>query len=156
MLLDEPGTSFGLVGSDAYIEQQPRWEGRLASEEVAVIDGLRFALAARPDKLDIVNDKLAGNKPLAVGTSYPRIVSLVVERQGLPLQVAKVAGGQVERLANRLRDRLDAIVDIVDTGASLREQNLRIVADDLFPVSLYGIWPADDTEQTPKSDTYGV
>jgi ATP phosphoribosyltransferase len=151
LLLEEAGPSFGLIGSDVLTEQELDCCDRLAGEEVAAIDGLRFALAARPDKVQSVRDKLDNGQPVIVGTAYPRIVKTIAETQGLSLEVGKTAGGQIESLANRLRDRLDGIVDIVDTGKSLREQNLRIVADNLLPVSLYGIWTSDAAGEPSES-----
>ncbi len=137
---------FGMIATDTALEQMPLLEGVMACENIAAINGLRFALAARPGKVTAVMSKLSSGEPVYVGTSYPRLVKELGKRIGADLQPKKVIAGQVEALANLMPEQLDAVVDMVDTGNSMRQQNLTIVADNLLAVSLWAVWPLETSD----------
>lgn len=123
--------SFGLVGSDRIEEDDFR--GNV--EKIAPVENergeiLRFSLIARPSSE--LPAKQRSNDELTLVTSYPRIASrLFGERVTLI-----VVGGSVEAEIYERGDSVDGGFELVQSGASVTDNELTIIEDDILPVSL--------------------
>ena len=112
----------GVVGKDTILEQgSPFYE---------VLDlgfgKCRFALAVKEG-----SDFYGTYKTRRIATKYPNVARRFFEEKGMDVEIIKIEGS-VE-LAPIL-DLADAIVDIVETGATLRENGL-VPIEDVAPVS---------------------
>lgn len=112
----------GIVGKDTILEK--------GSSFYEVLDlgfgKCRFALAVKKG-----NDFFGTYKTRRVATKYPEVARTFFENKGMDVEIIKIEGS-VE-LAPIL-DLADAIVDIVETGATLRENGL-IPIEEVAPVS---------------------
>ena len=86
----------------------------------------RFALAVPEGR-----DFYSGYSTKCIATKYPRVARGFFEQKGLDVNIVKIEGS-VE-LAPIL-GLSDGIVDIVETGATLRENGLKVV-EEIFPIS---------------------
>jgi ATP phosphoribosyltransferase len=86
----------------------------------------RFVLAA-PDKTDFY----AGYAAKTVATKYPNVSNSFFEGKGMDVRIIKVESA-VELAP--LLGLSDAIVDLVETGRTLKENGLKVV-EDIMPVS---------------------
>lgn len=86
----------------------------------------RFALAAKKGK-----DFYSGYGVKTVATKYPNVSRNFFEKKGMDTEIIKIEGS-VELAP--LLELADGIVDIVETGTTLRENGLEIV-EDVAPVS---------------------
>lgn len=86
----------------------------------------RFALAAPQDK-----DFFAGYHGKTIASKYPNVARGYFERRGMDVRIIKIEGS-VELAP--LLGLSDGIVDIVETGSTLKENGLRVV-EDILPVS---------------------
>ncbi len=86
----------------------------------------RFAVAG-PKGCDI----FTGHREMTVATKYPNIASQYFESRGMDVRLIKIEGS-VELAP--LLGLADAIVDIVETGQTLKENGL-IVIEDIMPIS---------------------
>ena len=112
----------GVVGKDTILEQGKRF--------YEVLDlgfgRCRFALAVKAG-----SDFYGTYKTRRIATKYPNVARRFFEGKGMDVAIIKIEGS-VE-LAPIL-DLADAIVDIVETGATLRENGLEPI-EDVAPVS---------------------
>lgn len=112
----------GIVGKDTIIEH--------GSKFYEVIDlnigKCRFALAAPKD-----TDFFAGYKRKVVATKYPKVAKQFFEGRGMDVEIIKIEGS-VELAP--LLGLADAIVDIVETGSTLKENGLEVV-EEICPIS---------------------
>ncbi len=107
----------GVVGKDTILEQ-----GRSFYEVLDLGFGhCRFALAVREG-----SDFYGTYKTRRVASKYPNVTKAFFEKKGMDVSIIKIEGS-VE-LAPIL-DLADAIVDIVETGATLRENGLVPIED---------------------------
>lgn len=107
----------GIVGKDTILEQ-----GRSFYEVLDLGFGrCRFALAVREG-----SDFYGTYKTRRVATKYPNVAKAFFDKKGMDVSIIKIEGS-VE-LAPIL-DLADAIVDIVETGATLRENGLTPIED---------------------------
>lgn len=86
----------------------------------------RFALAAPKDK-----DFFAGYQGKTIASKYPNVARSYFERKGMDVRIIKIEGS-VELAP--LLGLSDGIVDIVETGSTLKENGLQVV-EDILPVS---------------------
>ena len=86
----------------------------------------RFALAAPQGK-----DFFAGYHVKTVASKYPNVARAYFERKGLDVRIIKIEGS-VELAP--LLGLSDGIVDIVETGSTLKENGLTVV-EDILPIS---------------------
>lgn len=137
--------SLGFMGSDTYAELNLPQQNGLTFAEVAAT-GLRFALAAPRDQAANVAGKLQSQETIRIVTSNPRTARQAVGALGgSALRIVQVVGGSVE-VAPHLLAGVDAIFDIVDSGQTLRENGLEIVADNLAAVSIGAVWRKEEGE----------
>lgn len=106
----------GVVGRDVLLESEPDLLLPLDLE----IGRVRLVVAAP-------NEELSGDAGmLRVATKYPRVAAAHFGAKGIPVEMIQLAGS-VE-LAPQL-GLADCIVDLVETGGTLRENGLRIVEE---------------------------
>lgn len=107
----------GIVGKDTILEQ-----GRSFYEVLDLGFGrCRFALAVKQG-----TDFYGTYKTRRIATKYPNVARSFFEKKGMDVSIIKIEGS-VE-LAPIL-DLADAIVDIVETGATLKENGLVPIED---------------------------
>lgn len=107
----------GIVGKDTILEMGGSFY------EVADLGfgKCRFALAA-PEG----DDFYAGYRLRRVATKYPAVAEAFFRRKGMDVRIVKIEGS-VELAP--LLGLVDGIVDIVETGATLRENGLRVIEE---------------------------
>jgi len=119
----EHGTcDIGIVGKDTIMEKNP---------DVYEMTDLgfgkcRFALAVQKGKkfYDGCNEKI-------IATKYPSVAAEFFEKKDMDVQIIKIEGS-VELAP--LLGLADAIVDIVETGTTLKENGLEVI-EDIVPLS---------------------
>jgi ATP phosphoribosyltransferase regulatory subunit len=112
----------GVVGKDTIAES-----GGVFYEIMDLGAGrCRFVLAAPEGK-----DFYGGFGAKRIATKYPRVAASWFESKGMDVQIIKIEGS-VELAP--LLDLADAIVDIVETGETLRQNGLEII-EEIRPVS---------------------
>ena len=112
----------GIVGKDTIAE----YGGGFYEVEDLGFGRCRFVLAA-PDKTDFY----AGYAAKTVATKYPNVSNSFFEGKGMDVRIIKVESA-VELAP--LLGLSDAIVDLVETGRTLKENGLKVV-EDIMPVS---------------------
>ncbi|MBB6016169.1 ATP phosphoribosyltransferase [Deinococcus radiopugnans] len=98
----------GIVGKDVLIES-----GREVYEPV----DLRFAQC----RLSLIREVGATAPIVRVGTKYPRAARAYLNARGIPAEVVKLSGN-IELAA--LTGLAEAVIDLVQTGSTLRANNL--------------------------------
>lgn len=112
----------GIVGKDTIMEN-----GHSFYEVLDLGFGkCRFALAGPKDK-----EFYGGYTAKRIATKYPNIARRFFETKGLDVEIIKIEGS-VELAP--LLGLSDAIVDIVETGNTLRENGLHVI-EDICPIS---------------------
>lgn len=112
----------GVVGKDTIMEN-----GRTLYEVCDLGFGkCRFAVAGPAG-----TDLYAGYKTRVIATKYPKVAREYFEKKGMDVEIIKIEGS-VELAP--LLELSDAIVDIVETGATLRENGLAVL-EEICPVS---------------------
>lgn len=112
----------GVVGKDTILEQ-----GRIFYELLDLGFGkCRFALAAKKG-----TDFYGGYAEKTIATKYPNVTKNFFEKKGMDVRIIKIEGS-VELAP--LVGLSDGIVDIVETGSTLRENGLEVI-EDVVPVS---------------------
>ncbi len=113
----------GVVGKDTIMEN-----GRSFYEILDLGFGkCRFALAGKKD-----TDFYAGYNEKTIATKYPNVTRFFFEGKGMDIRIIKIEGS-VELAP--LLGLSDAIVDIVETGSTLKENGLVIIEDNVAPIS---------------------
>lgn len=112
----------GIVGKDTIVEH--------GSSFYEVIDlnigKCKFALACPKG-----TDFFSGYKRKTIASKYPKVAKEFFESKGMDVEVIKIEGS-VELAP--LLGLADGIVDIVETGSTLKENGLEVV-EDIFPIS---------------------
>jgi len=112
----------GIVGKDTIAEN-----GDGVYEVTALPFGkCRFALAGLADA-----DFFSGHNEKTVATKYPNVARQYFEGKGMDVKIIKIEGS-VELAP--LLGLADAIVDIVETGNTLRDNGL-VVIEEILPIS---------------------
>lgn len=124
-----------LVGSDAVGEVDLQGA---TTEKLEPVPGLRFALAVIAARAMTIESKIRAGEPMCIGTSYPQTALRVLGDVGVNAFVTErsLAKGGVEALPWQPELGVDAIVDLVQTGESLRQNGLVIIRDELETVDL--------------------
>ena len=107
----------GIVGRDVLLERSYDLFVPLELE----IGRCRVAVCGRPGQ-----KTTAEGRPLRVATKFPQIAQGHFDRQGVPVELIYV-GGSVELAP--LTGLADLIVDIVETGETLRQNGLEVLED---------------------------
>ncbi len=112
----------GIVGKDTIVEN-----GTSFYEVTDLGFGrCRFALAGPVGK-----DFFSGHNVKRIATKYPKVARSYFESKGMDVQIIKIEGS-VELAP--LLGLADAIVDIVETGTTLKENGLEVI-EEIMPVS---------------------
>ena len=113
----------GVVGKDTIMEN-----GRSFYEILDLGFGrCRFALAGKKG-----TDFFSGYQAKTIATKYPNVTRTFFEGKGMDIRIIKIEGS-VELAP--LLGLSDAIVDIVETGSTLKEHGLEIIEDNVAPIS---------------------
>ncbi len=113
----------GVVGKDTIMEN-----GRSFYEILDLGFGkCRFALAGKAGI-----DFFSGYEARTIATKYPNVTRSFFEGKGMDIRIIKIEGS-VELAP--LLGLSDAIVDIVETGSTLKENGLVIIEDNVAPIS---------------------
>jgi len=112
----------GVVGKDTIAESG----GRFYEVLDLGFGKCRFAVAAPKGK-----DIFGGYREITVASKYPTVARRFFERRGMDVRIIKIEGS-VELAP--LIGLSDCIVDIVETGATLKENGLDVVTD-VMPIS---------------------
>lgn len=112
----------GVVGKDTIIEMQ----GKFFELADLGFGRCRFALACKNG-----TDFYSGFGVKCIATKYPNVARKFFESKGMDIDIVKIEGS-VELAP--LLDLADGIVDIVETGVTLRENGLEVV-EDIVPIS---------------------
>ncbi len=112
----------GVVGKDTIAESG----GRFYEVLDLGFGKCRFAVAAPGGK-----DIFGGYHEITVASKYPTVARRFFERRGMDVRIIKIEGS-VELAP--LIGLADCIVDIVETGATLKENGLDVVTD-VMPIS---------------------
>ncbi|MBE6872118.1 MAG: ATP phosphoribosyltransferase [Ruminococcaceae bacterium] len=112
----------GIVGKDTIIEH-----GGSFYEVMELGFGkCRFVLAAKEG-----NDIYRGFRRLKIATKYPAVARNFFDKKGMDIEIIKIEGS-VELAP--LLDLADGIVDITETGATLKENGL-VIVDEVCNIS---------------------
>ena len=112
----------GVVGKDTIMEMN----GKFFELMDLGFGRCKFTLAGPKGK-----DFYSGHNVKTIATKYPNIARSYFEKQGMDVEIVKIEGS-VELAP--LLELSDAIVDIVETGTTLRENGLEVY-EDIAPVS---------------------
>lgn len=112
----------GVVGKDTIIEM----EGKFFELCDLGFGRCKFALAAKKDI-----DFYSGFGVKTIATKYPNVARKFFEGKNMDIDIVKIEGS-VELAP--LLELADGIVDIVETGVTLRENGLEVV-EDVVPIS---------------------
>lgn len=112
----------GVVGKDTIVENGHSFYEVLDLE----IGKCRFALAGPKGK-----DFYSGYSVKRIATKYPNVARSFFASKNMDVEIIKIEGS-VELAP--LLDVADAIVDIVETGSTLKENGLEVI-EDVFPIS---------------------
>lgn len=107
----------GVVGKDTIMEYGGRFFERLDLG----FGKCRFALAAKKG-----SDFYAGYGGKVIASKYTNVAKEFFEKKGMDVEIVKIEGS-VELAP--LLDLANGIVDIVETGSTLRENGLEVVED---------------------------
>ena len=112
----------GVVGKDTIMEMQ----GKCFELVDLGFGRCRFALATKKGY-----DFYAGYNVKTIATKYPNITRKFFENKGMDVDIVKIEGS-VELAP--LLELADGIVDIVETGTTLKENGLEVI-EDVCPIS---------------------
>lgn len=112
----------GVVGKDTILEHS----GSFYEVMDLGFGRCRFALAAPKDK-----DFYSGYQTKTIATKYPNVARSFFSEKGMDINIIKIEGS-VELAP--LLGLSDAIVDIVETGSTLKENGLEVI-EDVAPIS---------------------
>lgn len=104
----------GVVGKDTIMEKG----GRLLRNGRPRFGKCRFALATKKGK-----DVYGGYKTPVIATKYPAVTKAFFNKKNMDVETIKIEGS-VELAP--LLELADAIVDIVETGTTLKENGLEV------------------------------
>ena len=112
----------GVVGKDTIMEMS----GKFFELVDLGFGKCCFALAGPKGR-----DFYSGHNVKTIATKYPNVARSYFEKQGMDVEIVKIEGS-VELAP--LLDLSDAIVDIVETGTTLKENGLEVY-EDIAPIS---------------------
>jgi ATP phosphoribosyltransferase len=130
--------AIGFLGSDTFDELSQEQQSQL--EFIPAIEtDIRFALSALTSRATAVCQTIATGEGLTIATSYPNRTRYIAGELGFQLTEIIELGGSVEA-APYVLEQVDAIVDVVDSGRTLKENNLSIIVDNLGQLAIGAIW----------------
>ncbi len=121
--VEQGAADIGVVGKDTLLEA----EANVYEIMDLGFGRCKFAVAALQTDSDILNV----NKKIKVATKYPNVAKIHFSKKGKPIEIIKL-NGSVELAP--IMGLADVIVDIVETGKTLKENGL-VVVEDICSVS---------------------
>ncbi len=118
LLVAEGALDLGITGSDLVIEKKAK------TQEIMDVGIGECKLSIAAPNNTVKNLKVLKNKRIA--TSFPTITAKFFKDLKVPVKIFEVSGSVEVMIALGLAD---AIVDIVETGDTLRENGLEVVQD---------------------------
>lgn len=139
-VLNESEDGMGIIGSDTVRSLDDNARKKLNFQSL-VATTVRYALAAPVDTAEQVNEKIVNNEPINVATSSQKLYWQAANERNWQIGKTLEIKSSVEAIPSIL-PVFDAVFDIVDSGATLREQetSLAIIYDDVISVSVGVIW----------------
>ena len=128
----------GFMGSDTYEELDQKTKCQMTYLPIAET-ALRFTLATSLDGAEDLRRKIGAREPISVATSYSRAACRFSEVIGTEVLVRTVMGGSIEA-APKLFGGLDGVIDLTDSGETLRQNGMEIVVDNLEQVTIGAVW----------------
>jgi ATP phosphoribosyltransferase len=113
--VEHGAADLGIVGKDLLLEQ-----GRDVYEPLDLGFGACRLVVAEPARLRLIDDPAAWSS-LRVATKYPRLTERHFSQKGIQVEIVPLAGSIELAPAMGLAER---IVDLVDSGRTLRENGL--------------------------------
>ncbi len=138
LLRESDRPQIGFIGSDSFGELTDRAQASLNFRPLADM-AVRFALASPKGNCKNVQKKLELGDTINVATSYPRATKSFVGQIGVPFKIVTSPRGSIEALPF-VRNDVDAVIDLVKSGDTLRANGLNIVADNLGKVAIGAVW----------------
>ncbi|WP_249871389.1 ATP phosphoribosyltransferase [Oceanobacillus saliphilus] len=114
--VEKGAADIGIVGKDNILESQADVYELLDLK----LGKCKFAVAGKDDQI------LEQNRQLTIATKYPTIAKKHFEKKGQSIEIVKL-NGSVELAP--LIGLADYIVDIVETGSTLKENGLSVMED---------------------------
>lgn len=144
-MLRELPTAVGFMGKDRYDELSAETRAWLWFYPL-VRTAIHFVLATNEPKVERLTTKLERVKPLVIATSYPNATIAAIAdiweastEEAAALVEPLYFGGSVESKPVQI-PRVDGIFDLVDTGATLEAQQLKIVRRNLGTMVVGAVW----------------
>jgi ATP phosphoribosyltransferase len=148
LLRELPG-SIGFMGSDRYDELEDSDREAVAFTPI-LATLIRFAVATCEEKAERIAAKLERVEPLVVATTYRKKTVAVIADiwRTTPEEAATYVetlyfGGSIESKPKQI-PRVDGVLDIIDSGATMAANKLTIVRDNLGTVSVGAVWSRND------------
>jgi ATP phosphoribosyltransferase len=139
--VEEDPNSIGFVGSDKFKEYQfgcPGWSTQLRIWQFGE-STCRLALLGPVQDRETLEQRLADKEELVIATSYPLTSQNYARNKGYDFRLRSFGGG-IEAMP--LLNKADAVVDLVGTGDTMRQNGLEEVRD-IFNVYPGVIWRSD-------------
>ena len=141
VLLGRDTNALGFMGDDRFEELSATVRADLGF--VPVIEThISFAIAAKSDRAQETSEAIRGGSTLTIATSYPNRVQVVAEELGFGISEIVELGGSVES-AQDDDPSIDAIFDIVDSGNTLRENDMAIIQRSAGTLSVGAVWSTE-------------
>lgn len=135
-------TYMGFFGSDVLAEAKPEVKDKLLVMPLMRL-GARFAIASRMEEAKHMKARLEGGEPLVFSTSNARQLEAVAQARGFKIKDIDERIGGVEAAPDD-NPSVDVIFDIVDSGRTLKANNLALIADNLQPIYILNGWKKPD------------
>lgn len=139
-LIENPGSA-GYFGSDVWLELGPIPRNKLEFKPV-IEAPTSFALACRKDETQRFQNLREFKRGINIVTSYPNQARLSLGLMGVCISSIRILGGSVE---GGLVDypEADMIYEMVETGNSIRDNDLAIIKADLGRLVIGESWRKD-------------
>lgn len=134
---DDP-KAVAFLGSNN-IDEEPRDIAERFTFMPLIATSIRFALATKRGRRKEISGRVNQSDGLIIATSYPARANIVAEELGFGIKETVILGGAVEAAMDD-DPRIDAIVEIVETGDSLTDSEMAIVADGLGEIAIGAMW----------------
>lgn len=133
--------AIGFLGNDTFNEISQEQQDQLEFVPAIATD-IRFALSALEKQAKLVSQTIAAGGELTIATSYPNRTRYIADKLGFQVREIVELGGSVEA-APYVLEQVDAIIDVVDSGRTLKENKLSIIVDNLGQLAIGAIWKND-------------
>ncbi|HTB49068.1 MAG TPA: hypothetical protein VK712_03225 [Verrucomicrobiae bacterium] len=138
LLLLRSRASLGFMGSDKFNELDSRTQEQLQFAPL-IQTNIEFILATLSPRASRLDGQIASGEDLTIATTYPKKSRWVAAKLGCGIREIVPLNGAVESV--QLDDpSIDGIVEVMDSGDTLRDNSLSIVVRDLGFVAIGAVW----------------